>query len=131
MTRTKRLASFSDRPAPARTSARPATTERRPSIEDAYRLADQGHFAEAAKLCDEHVRREGPSARAFYLLGLVRDASGNESDAESFYRKTLYLDPGHREALVHLALLLERKGNPSGAQVLRNRVRRLEQPAEA
>jgi chemotaxis protein methyltransferase WspC len=111
------------RPQPPHRSPTPAAPA---TLEKAYQLADQGHFAEAAKVCDDHVRREGPSARAFYLLGLVRDASGNESDAESFYRKALYLDPGHREALMHLALLIDRKGDPSGAQVLRNRVRRLE-----
>lgn len=112
-------------------SARATPIERRASearraIDEAYRLADQGHFAEAARNCEDHLRQDGPSARAFYLLGLVRDASGNGSDAESFYRKALYLDPGHREALVHLALLMDRQGRKDDAQVLRNRVRRLE-----
>jgi chemotaxis protein methyltransferase WspC len=120
------------RPAPAVAPARPQPKRQPPTLqpaaamEKAYQLADQGLFAEAARLCDDCLRREGPSAPAFHLLGLVRDATGEEADAESFYRKALYLDPGHREALAHLALLVDRKGDPSGAQVLRNRLRRLE-----
>jgi chemotaxis protein methyltransferase WspC len=107
--------------------AKPAgETSRETRIDEAYRLADQGHFAEAARHCEVDLRAAGPSARAFYLLGLVRDASGNASDAETFYRKAIYLDPGHREALVHLALLMDREGRPDDAQVLRTRVRRLE-----
>ena len=101
------------------------TETRQMSIDDAYQLADQGHFAEAARCCEEHLRT-APSARVFYLLGLVRDATGNQADAESFYRKALYLDPAHRDSLAHLALLLDRQGKSDDAQVLRNRARRLE-----
>lgn len=97
-----------------------------PGIDDAQRLADQGRFAEAAALCEDTLRREGPSAPAFYLLALVRDASGNASDAVAYYRKALYLDPTHREALAHLALLMDRQGRQADAQVLKNRMRRLE-----
>ena len=43
-----------------------------PGLDQAVRLADQGRFVEAASCCDEHLRRHGPSAKAFYLLGLVR-----------------------------------------------------------
>ena len=31
--------------------------------------------------CEEHLRAHGPSAQAFYLLGLVRDAAGNQAEA--------------------------------------------------
>jgi chemotaxis protein methyltransferase WspC len=95
------------------------------ALADATRLADEGHFVEAARCCEDHVRRHGPSAEAFYLLGLVRDATGNPADATSYYRKALYLDPQHYEAQVHLALLVEKQGDAAGAQVLRNRARRL------
>lgn len=93
--------------------------------EEAIRLADQGHFAEASRCCDEFVRRHGPSAAAFYVLGLVRDASGNTEDAANFYRKALYLDPAHQDALVHLALLMEKQGMKSEAETLWNRARRV------
>lgn len=96
-------------------------------LDEAARHADQGRFAEAASCCEEHLRRHGPSAKAFYLLGLVRDADGNPTDASINYRKALYLDPDHHETLVHLAFLVEQQGNGAAAQVLRNRARRVEQ----
>lgn len=91
---------------------------------EASALADQGRLVEAAKSCEEHMRRQGPSPQAFYLLGLIRDASGNLLEAVQHYRKALYLDPNHLESLSHLAFLLERQGDASGAQMLRNRVLR-------
>jgi chemotaxis protein methyltransferase WspC len=100
-------------------------------LNEASRLADQGHFVEAATRCEEHLRLSGPSATAFYLLGLVRDATGNHSEAASYYRKALYLDPNHYDTQIHLALLMETQGDPAGAQVLRNRARRLEQKSKA
>jgi chemotaxis protein methyltransferase WspC len=100
-------------------------------LSQAARLADQGHFAEAATLCEALLRRRRPSAGAFYLMGLVRDATSNYEEAVAYYRKALYLDPNHGEAQIHLAFLLEKQGDPGGAQVLRNRAQRLEQRRKA
>jgi chemotaxis protein methyltransferase WspC len=61
------------------------------------------------------------------LLGVVRDAGGNVTEAATCYRKALYLDPNNQEVLIHLALLMERLGRKSDAQILRQRARRLEQ----
>lgn len=112
--------------APRARSADPAT-----DLIEATRLADQGHFVEAATCCDEHLRRYGPSATAFYLMGLVRDATGNHSEAAAYYRKALYLDPNHYDTQIHLALLVEKQGDSEGALVLRNRARRLEHKSKA
>jgi chemotaxis protein methyltransferase WspC len=95
-------------------------------LDEALRFANQGCFVEAATCCEQHVRRYGPSADAFHLLGLVRDAAGNPTDASKYYRKALYLDPEHRETLVHFAFLVEQQGDRAGARVLRNRARRVE-----
>jgi len=100
-------------------------------IDEATRLADQGRLVEATACCEEHLRQHGPSANAFHLMGLVRDATGNQPEASDYYRKALYLDPNHHEALIHLALLMEKKGNTAGAQLLRNRARRLEQNSKS
>ncbi len=99
-------------------------------IAAASALADQGRLVEAAKSCEEHMRRQGPSSQAFYLLGLIRDASGNLPEALQYYRKALYLDPNHLASLANLAFLLEKQGDASGAQVLRNRVLRTEPKLE-
>jgi chemotaxis protein methyltransferase WspC len=100
-------------------------------LDEAVRLADQGLLVEAASCCEAHLREHGPSAKAFYLLGLVRDAAGNPTDASNYYRKALYLDPTHHETLVHFAFLVEQQGNSAAAQVLRDRARRVEQLSKA
>lgn len=101
------------------------------AIDQAARLADQGRFVEAAKCCEEDLLKNGPSAQAFHLMGLVRDATGNHPDATNYYRKALYLDPDHHEALIHLAFLVEKQGSAAGAQALRERARRVEQRSKA
>ena len=93
---------------------------------EASMLADQGRLVEAAKSCEEHIRRQGPSPQAFYLLGLICDTSGNLPEAAAHYRKALYLNPNHLESLAHLAFLLEKQGDIKGAKMLRNRVLRTE-----
>jgi chemotaxis protein methyltransferase WspC len=97
----------------------------KPDIEDLRNIADQGHLAEAATSTERHIRDNGPSSGAFCLLGLIRDAAGNGFDAAQFYRKALYLDPNHKESLLHLALLLKRNGDVDGATVMDARLRRL------
>jgi chemotaxis protein methyltransferase WspC len=94
-------------------------------LEDARALADQGRFEEAAERCDVYLRKHGPTAEVCFLLGLVRDAGDRASDAEAWYRKALYLDQHHQDALLHLALRLERHARPTEARVLRQRLRRV------
>jgi chemotaxis protein methyltransferase WspC len=100
-------------------------------LADATRLANQGRFVEAATHCEAHLRQSGPSAPAFYLMGLVRDATGNLPEAAAYYRKALYLDPNHYDAQIQLALLMEKQGDSAGATVVRNRARRLELKGKA
>ena len=118
-------------PAPVAASRTSLATEASADIGEAMRLADQGHFVEAATSCSEHLRQHGPSAAAFHLMGLVREATGNQPEAVDYYRKALYLEPNHYVTQIHLALLMEKQGNTAGAQVLRNRARRLEQQDKA
>ena len=97
------------------------------TLDEAAELANRGRFAEAVDRCEQHLRRSGPSADAFHLMGLVREASGDPAEAVSCYRKALYLDPNHGEVLIHLALLLEKVGKKAEAQLLRKRTNRLQQ----
>jgi chemotaxis protein methyltransferase WspC len=100
--------------------------KRKFEIDHALQLADQGQLVEAAKECEAHLHEHGPSAKAFYVMGLVRDASGSHADAAYFYRKALYLEPQYHEALVHLASLLDGQGDRAGARVMNDRARRVE-----
>jgi chemotaxis protein methyltransferase WspC len=71
----------------------------------ARRLADEGKLAEAAQICEAYVRVHETSAAAWYLFGLVLDALGASERATEFYRRTVFLDPQHAEASMHLDLL--------------------------
>jgi len=90
----------------------------------ARELAVQGRFDEAAELCHSHLRGSGVSAEAFYILGLVQDATGADAEAGEFYRKALYLEPNHLDALQRWALLSERNGQRDHARRLRLRAER-------
>jgi chemotaxis protein methyltransferase WspC len=95
-----------------------------PSLAAARRHADAGEFDEAGRLAHQHAIVHGPNVDAFYLLGLIADARGRSADAADFYRKALYLDPAHYEALTHLAALLDIGGDRAGAQNLMQRAQR-------
>jgi chemotaxis protein methyltransferase WspC len=95
-----------------------------PSIEELRRIADGGRLVEAAQGCETHIRQFGPSPDVFLLLGLIRDAAGDPSGAASYYRKALYLEPASSEALHHLALLLKKQGDHTGAKLLEGRLHR-------
>lgn len=118
-----RLSSASQRKPESPKPAPVAATE--PSLLDtAQALADGGRFAEAAAACAAHLQAQGPSVRALYLSGLIHGAMGRDAQAEDHLRKALYLDPCHEEALMHLALLLETRGDAAGGRVLRLRAQR-------
>lgn len=119
-------------PTPARQHARrptpvaPAltTSAGKPGIDGIVRLADQGRTDEALAACQAMLREQGPSAPAYCLLGVLYDARHQPRAARDAYRRALYLDPGHQDALLHLAALLETDGDHAGAERLRQRARR-------
>jgi len=96
-----------------------------PSLQEASRLADQGKLDEARQQCEACLQQQGASADVWFLLGLISDIQGQHQDAETAFRKTLYLEPEHQEALMHLAFLLDKRGNQRAAQHLRDRVQRI------
>jgi len=109
-------------PSPAPSA--PATPP--PALSDAVRLANEGRFDEVSTICRAHIEIIGPSPDAYYLLALVSDASQRYEEAATFYRKALYLDPRHRDALAHFCLLAEKLGNTDAAGALRRRALRIE-----
>jgi chemotaxis protein methyltransferase WspC len=102
----------------------PAPTSPIADLAAAAHLSDQGRLAEAAQLCEAHLRVQPASVQALYLLGVIEDARGNIDVALGLYRKALYLDPNHQEVLAHLIYLLERSGDADRAHLLRQRLNR-------
>jgi chemotaxis protein methyltransferase WspC len=96
-----------------------------PGLDEIRALADHGRLAEAAELCDRRLTHEEPSADLFCLLGDIREATGQADEAVACFRKALYLDPSHSDAVTRLAQLVERQGHAAEAKVLWSRARRL------
>jgi chemotaxis protein methyltransferase WspC len=100
------------------------TNAARDSLQAAHALADAGRLADAVTSINVYLEHHAPHADAFYLLGVLADASGETNAARGHYRKALYLDPQHAEALAHLATLLELEGDRNGARLLMQRASR-------
>lgn len=114
-------------PAPLRrtpASPAPAAPGADTSLDEIAALANAGRSAEARAACERYLAAHGPSAQAFYWLGLLSDVAGRSSEAQDYYRKTLYLAPTHAEALAHLAALLAARGDLAGARRLQQRAGR-------
>jgi len=100
-------------------------------LDRARRLADQGELRRADALCEQLLAAQGPSADAFHLKGLIADAGGDAAGAQRHYRKAVYLEPTHHEALQHLAALLQAQGDLSAARVMRQRAERAERAEQS
>jgi chemotaxis protein methyltransferase WspC len=118
---------------PAWLPPRPQTTlsDQPNALQRAVALADAGRFAEAAASCAEHVARYGPAVEAFRLSAMIFAEAGNLDSAAASYRSALYLDPNDYESLIHLGLLVEKRGDAAGAKVLQRRARRVEARVKA
>jgi chemotaxis protein methyltransferase WspC len=104
--------------------AGPRDNDRGQRLETATRLADAGRHEEAARVCEEEIRSGGPSAPAYFLLGMVRQAAGDGTQAERCFEKAVYLDGRHEDALLALALIAQRRGDASAAANYRRRAER-------
>ena len=96
-----------------------------PLLDRARLFADRGDLTEASKLCSSHLEENRDDADGHVLLGLIRVAAGEDRQAEDCFARAVYLEPDHREALIHLALLVERRGDDHRAQVLKRRLDRV------
>jgi chemotaxis protein methyltransferase WspC len=95
------------------------------TLAQAQRLADQGGFAAARKLCEHWLQQHPYSAEACYLAGLAAACEGAPGPAEAHWRRCLYLEPEHYQALCHLAILREQAGDAEQARSLRRRASRV------
>lgn len=117
-----RVLPMAAKPAPAREHVREGASELLASI---ARLANAGASEQARAECQRYLGQFAPSAQVYYWLGLLSDTEGDAQQALTHYRKALYLEPQHPEALVHLAALLASQGDLAGARRLQDRAARV------
>ena len=94
-------------------------------LDRAKEYANRGQLSEAAQYCEAYVRQHRTDASAYLLLGEIYQGLDRLDTAEQAYQKAIYLNPQGFEALVHLSLLKEQKGDLLGSDLLRQRVQRL------
>lgn len=99
-------------------------------LQHAFNLADQGHLDEAANACETLLKNQTQQADAHYLLGLIREAAGNRVEAEQMFRKAVYLDPAHYEALAHLSVICRQQGDTNNAQRFHERATRAQRRSQ-
>ncbi|MDI9777883.1 CheR family methyltransferase [Pseudomonas putida] len=114
---------------PAAQAAEPRESESE-LLANIARQANAGDSAQARASCQRYLRLFAPKAQVYYWLGLLSDTEGDAQQALSLYRKALYLEPQHPEALLHLATLLAAQGDEAGARRLQERAARAGRESE-
>jgi chemotaxis protein methyltransferase WspC len=109
------------RPAPVSVAAPPAAD----LLADARRLADLGQLKEAEGKCRDHLAQAPDSAEAYFILGLLNELTNKLQQAEDYWKRCIYLQPDHYEALCHLALLAETNSDAATAAALKARAARI------
>ncbi|ANH96818.1 chemotaxis protein CheR [Pseudomonas koreensis] len=117
--------------APAPASSKSANPDAATLLAHIAALANEGKSAEARAACEQFLRSHPPVAQVFYWLGLLSDVAGSALEAQGYYRKALYLEPQHPEALMHLAALLQAQGDSAGARRLQERAARSGRTADS
>lgn len=116
------------REAPAAPSLAPPPAAPAPAedlLQQARRLADLGQFQQAGEKCRAHLAVAPDAADAHFILGILNEQAGQPAAAEQCWRRCIYLQPDHYDALCHLALLAEHSGNGAGAAALKQRAARI------
>jgi len=96
----------------------------------ARQAANNGRLEEADALCGQILSLDPANTEAHYLRGVVFQAQGMMSEAQRSLEKALYLDPKHYQALVHMMLLSEQRGDQNAMANYRRRARQAA-PGEA
>lgn len=118
------------RPAAGRPATAAATPVPTPAVganllAEARKLADRGDIKAAEKHCRDHLAQHPESSEAYFILGLLNELTNKPQMAEDYWKRCIYLQPDHYEALCHLALLAEANNDASGAAALKARAARI------
>jgi len=90
-------------------------------------LANSGLLVQARESCEKLIRQSPASAEVYSLLGTILLALGQREEATEAFRRALYLNPEHQEAISHMIVINDRKGNKSQSDAFRRRLSRLTQ----
>ncbi|WP_367301837.1 tetratricopeptide repeat protein, partial [Janthinobacterium sp. GW458P] len=112
-------------------SSPPAPAAPADLLAEARLLADRGQLREAGEKCHAHLARVPEAAEAYFMLGIINELAGKMDLADDYWRRCIYLQPDHYEALCHLSLLAERNGNHTAAATLKARAARIYQRRQA
>ncbi|NYE61204.1 chemotaxis protein methyltransferase WspC [Duganella sp. 1224] len=115
----------SARPARPAATAVPTPVIAADLLAEARRLADLGDIKAAERHCRDHLSLHPESAEAYFILGLLNELTNQPKMAEDYWKRCIYLQPDHYEALCHLALLAEANDDASGAAALKARAARI------
>ncbi|MFM7150785.1 MAG: CheR family methyltransferase [Gemmataceae bacterium] len=117
------------RPPAAAAVPKSSAGSRNKLLDEARSLANQGRYVEAHALCHELEENSGSSAELFTLQGMLFQATQKMDQAIACYNRALYMNPEHREALLHLMAIFQGQGLRQRAEALRDRLARL--PSES
>jgi chemotaxis protein methyltransferase WspC len=90
-------------------------------LAQATRLADAGHLDQARAVAARLTGAWPGEAAGHYMAGVIASGLGRHAEAEAAFRRAVYLDPRHEQALLHLAFLRARRGDAGEANRLRRR----------
>jgi chemotaxis protein methyltransferase WspC len=94
------------------------------TLDSVETLANAGQYGEAIRRCKTYIKGHQDSERAYFLLGVLKQAQGNDREAESFFHKAVYLNPKFHQALIYLSLVEEKKGEHTKAALFKQRADR-------
>lgn len=100
------------------------------SFEIAKQLADAGQIEAAIHHCQEYLKHNSANVEIYTLMGTLHQTKAENNQAEQYFRKALYLNPNYYEALIQLALLKEHRGDIAGANILQQRLKKIQQSSD-
>lgn len=89
----------------------------------ARQLADEGQLDPAINYCQKYLTKDRTNIEVYILLATLYQGKNENNLAEKNFEKALYLDPNSHDALIHLALLKEHKGDRVGAANINQRIK--------
>lgn len=86
-----------------------------PTLADVRAHADRGAWEEAARCCEQLLKKDHMNSAVYFYHGLVLQQMGRHREAEQSLRRAIYLDRESVLAHYYLGLLLQSRGDSQQA----------------